>query len=135
MTLDLEKAYDRVDRGLLYRILTKFNFNPSFIQIIKTLYDDLQASIILNGLLGKKIKMELGLKEGCPLEALLYLAYIEPLHLRLKNNLTGFRFGSETLFTKGFIDDIVIFIQNEPEIYTLGKLIDAFEKATNAKIN
>ena len=33
------------------------------------------------------------------------------------------------------IDEIVIFIQNEHDIHIIGNLIDAFEKATNAKIN
>ena len=135
ITLDLEKAYDKVDRDNLYRSLKKFNFNHSFIEIIKKMYDHSQASFILNGVLGKKIKMERGLKQGCPLAALLYLVYIEPLHLRLKNSLSGFRMGKEKLFTGGFIDDVVIYVQDDQDIYTLGKIIQEFENATNAKIN
>ena len=40
LTFDQEKAFDKVDRDFLYRILKKMNFNGKFINVIKTLYTE-----------------------------------------------------------------------------------------------
>ena len=87
IVLDFQKAYDMVDRSVLYRVLTGFGFSATFVNLIRTLYEDSFARIILNGEVGEEIDMSRGLKQGGPLAAILYLLCIEPLHLKISNTI------------------------------------------------
>ena len=49
VTLDQEKAFDRLDRDFLFQIMKKMNFGSVFISWIKTLYQDTQSSVLVNG--------------------------------------------------------------------------------------
>lgn len=115
ISVDLEKAYDRVDRQILYEAMSKLGYPNKFIQSIKTLMENSIAKIIVNGKIGKEIKMERGIKQGCPLASFLYIIYIESLQLELQKNLITSRIGQEKIQTEGFIDDINIFVSDEED--------------------
>jgi len=87
--LDFAGAYDRIDRGFLYKAMVAFGFPPATIRWVQTLYETSEARVILNGTFGKPIVFERGIKQGCPLAMLLYIIYIEPLLLRFKKELAG----------------------------------------------
>ena len=79
--------------------------------------------------------MKRGLKQECPLAALLYLVYVEPLHLKIKSCIAGTRLGSEILYTLDFIDDIIVFIDNDHDFISLQQTLANFELATNSELN
>ena len=133
--LDFQKAYDSVNRDLIYKIMEKFNFPDKFIGWIKTLYSNSYACVLLNGKLGNKIDLNRGLKQGCPLSLYLYLIYIEPLHLFLQSQTRGISFGNRTLKTSGFVDDVIFFTEREEDLIILENVLNRFELATNSKIN
>ena len=135
LSLDFEKAFDRVDRNTIYKIMTQMNFSKTYIKWIKTLYENSKAKVILNGVLGKKIIMNRGVKQGCPLAAMLYILYIEPLHLKLQDEIKGIRIGPKIAKTSGFVDDLVIFASTESDLTIAGNVLDIFEKVTNSKLN
>ena len=58
ISLDQSKAFDRVDREYLFRVLARYGFNPSFIQWIKTLYFSIGSHVIFNNHLTLKVAME-----------------------------------------------------------------------------
>ena len=87
--LDFAGAYDRVDRGFLYKAMVAFGFPPATIRWVQTLYETSEARVLLNCTFGKPIVFERGIKQGCPLAMLLYIIYIEPLLLRFKKELAG----------------------------------------------
>ena len=43
--VDLEKAYDRVDKELLWRVLRAHGVNGELIRAVRSLYDDGKASV------------------------------------------------------------------------------------------
>ena len=49
VAIDFEKAFDSVDHTYLFKVLNAFNFGPSFIQWIRTLYSNISSCIINNG--------------------------------------------------------------------------------------
>ena len=49
MTVDFQKAFDSVDWNFLFKTLQYFNFGPSFIKWIKTIYKKPEACIKNNG--------------------------------------------------------------------------------------
>ena len=86
ISVDQEKAFHRVDRGYLYKVLEAMNFGPSFIQWIRTLYNSATAEILNNGWLSDPVILERGLRQGCPLSPLLYILTEEPLAQTLREN-------------------------------------------------
>ena len=50
VTLDQEKAFDRLDRDFLFRLMENMNFGNVFISWIKTLYQDTQILYWLMGM-------------------------------------------------------------------------------------
>ena len=49
LSLDQEKAFDRVDWGFLHRILETFNFGPDFMNWVKLFYTDVESAVVING--------------------------------------------------------------------------------------
>ena len=135
LNLDFEKAYDRVDRARVYQVMENFGFSPTVVSWIKALYEKSQSIITVNGHLGKRVDMERGVKQGCPLASALYVLYIEPLHLKIQNEIDGTRTGSSIIKTGGFVDDVAIYLSNDYDIYQVNKILNNFDKATNSKLN
>ena len=46
VAIDFEKAFDSLDHVYLFKVLNAFNFGPSFIQWIRTLYSNISSCII-----------------------------------------------------------------------------------------
>ena len=124
-----------MDRQILYEAMSKLGYPNKFIQSIKTLMENSIAKIIVNGKIGKEIKMERGIKQGCPLASFLYIIYIESLQLELQKNLITSRIGQEKIQTGGFIDGINIFVADEEDLEKIEKILENFETKTNSKIN
>ena len=77
--LDFEKAFDSIDWKFLNNTLTAFNFGPFFKDIIKTMYTNVTSCVINNGYSSEFIPIQRGIRQGCPLSALLFILAVEPL--------------------------------------------------------
>ena len=62
--LDLSKAYDRVDREELWASMSRDNFPPKFIALMKELYRDTSYMVRVNGELGEAFRTLEGLLQG-----------------------------------------------------------------------
>ena len=49
LSLDQEKAFDRVDWEFLFRVLTHMGFGPSFVTWVRLLYSGVSSAISING--------------------------------------------------------------------------------------
>jgi len=135
ISLDFQKAFDRVDRHLIYKILQKYNFPSNIIEYIKILYEESVSVFKVNNQLTRKIHLDRGIKQGCPLAALLYIVYIEPFILTLQNHIKGIGIGSTQFKTSCYIDDIHMFVSDEYEISMIAKIIEKYHQSTNSQIN
>ena len=98
LLLDFEKAFDSVEWNFLFKTLEKFNFGPNFISWIKTLYTNPIFRIKNNGWISKTCKMNRGIRQRCPISAMLYLfvAEILALNIRENDNIPGIKFNGST---------------------------------------
>lgn len=90
--LDFEKAFDSVEWNFLFKTLETFNFGTNFINWIKILYKNPIFRLKNNGWISRTCQMHRGIRQGCPISALLYLFVAEILSDKIKNNglINGF---------------------------------------------
>ena len=70
----------------MFEILKRYNFGESFIHWIKTIYNNADGKVINNGWLSKTFSITKGVRQGCPLSALLFLLVVEVLAIKIRNN-------------------------------------------------
>lgn len=70
LSLDQEKAFDRVDWGFMFATLKKMGFGPSFINWVNLLYTNVQSAVKVNGYLSSFFSLSRGVRQGCPLSPL-----------------------------------------------------------------
>lgn len=135
--LDQEKAFDRVSHDFLYSVLETFGFGDSFIHWIRLLYSNASTEINLNGFLTDGIPLRSGVRQGCPLSALLYVLVIEilALQLRANPNIVGFEVGGERIISSHYSDDAVIKITQNRCFKEVYKELQDYERASGARVN
>ena len=81
-SLDQEKAFVRVDWGFMYATLCKMGFGVSFLNWFKLFYTDVKMPYV-NGYLSSLFLFARGVRQSCPLLALLHflVAGVLALHL------------------------------------------------------
>ena len=79
LSLDQEKAFDRVDWPFLFATLAKMGFGDNFIRWVRLLYPDVRSSVLVNGYTSRPFKPSRGVRQGCPLSPLLYVFSMEVL--------------------------------------------------------
>ena len=86
VSLDQEKAFDRVNRTFLMNVLKRFGFGPDFLKWITTFYSGANMRIILNDWLTDPIPLQRGVRQGDPLSPLLYVICVEVLACQVRNS-------------------------------------------------
>ena len=79
--IDFTKAFDTVNRQLLFSILEKIGCPPKLINLIKLLYTNVKARLIVDGELSKFFDYNSGVKQGCKLAPTLFGIYAAVLLL------------------------------------------------------
>ena len=77
LSLDQEKAFDRVDWSFLFATLEKNGLCPSFIRWVRLLYSKARCSILVNGYSSPVFYPTSGIRQGCPLSPILYVLTME----------------------------------------------------------
>jgi hypothetical protein len=76
-----EKAFDSLECTFILTTLKHFGFNESFIIWVKTLYSNIQTCVMNNGWISEIFKNSRGIRQGCPLSALLFVLSVEIMAL------------------------------------------------------
>uniref|UniRef100_A0A669BRS1 Reverse transcriptase domain-containing protein n=1 Tax=Oreochromis niloticus TaxID=8128 RepID=A0A669BRS1_ORENI len=128
ISLDAEKAFDRVEWDYLFAVLTRFGFGERFVSWIKLLYTSPQACVITNSVRSDYFPLCRGTRQGCPLSPLLFALAVEPLSVALKS-LSSFhgiiRAGVE-LKVSLYADDLLLYVADP--ICSLPPILSVLEK-------
>jgi len=74
--IDLAKAFDTVNRDLLWKILRKFGCPPTFVEIIRKFHEGMQARVSVGGHTSELFNVQVGVKQGCVLASVLFNLYL-----------------------------------------------------------
>ena len=105
---DLQKAYDSVDREILYKKLSSVGFGGQVVSLIQSMYYNDSIRVKLGDGLSEQLWFTRGVKQGCCLSPLLFALYVSGLGVNLQDTGLGIQLGSVILTGIFFADDLVL---------------------------
>ena len=140
LSLDQEKAFDRVDHVYLLDVLTHYGLNDNFIKWIKILYTDISSAIIVNNHISNPFKITRSVRQGCPLSPLLYVLALEPvlIHIRKDRQVLGCTIPSNRINppkVTAFADDCKFVLKTHESVEAIFKHFSDYSKISGAKLN
>ncbi|KAM5171776.1 A.superbus venom factor 1-like [Mantella aurantiaca] len=138
LSMDAEKAFDRVDWGYMEGVLQRVGMGPHMRAMIQALYSNPSARVRVNGHLSEAFEISNGTRQGCPLSPIIYVLTLEPFLVRLRDNpnIQGISIKDKEYKVAAFADDILLFLTKPlMSIPNLLEEISFFNKISNLKIN
>ena len=138
ISLDQEKAFDRVDWGFMLSVLEKMNFGPSFQSWVNLLYTDIFSHVLVNGFTSEAFRVTRGVRQGCPLSPLLYILVAETIASAVRKDLDidGFLLpNGRTMKVFQYADDTSVLVMSDHSLRSLFALFDRYESGSGAKLN
>ena len=135
---DFRKAFDCLSWDFLFECLRKFRFKIYFCRWVNTLYTNVKSSVNVNGWLTKQINITRGVRQGCPLSALLFILAAEVLTIKIRNDLeiTGITlFDSVEIKILQFADDATFFVKDTTSLKKAIKQIEHFGLFSGLELN
>ena len=119
----------------MIKTLQKVGIEGMYLNIIKAIYDEPTANIILNGEKLEAFPLTSGTRQGCPLSPLLFNIVLKVLATAVREEIRGIQIGSEEVKLSLFTDDMILYIENPKDTTRKLELINEFSKVTGYKIN
>ena len=109
--LDFEKAFDKLEWNFIQKTLTRFNFGNYFKKWVSTMYNNVSSCVTNNGYASKFFKVSRGIRQGCPLSALLFILAVELLsfHIQHDKNIKGILLHNQEIKISQLADDTTLF--------------------------
>ena len=139
--LDFEKAFDSIEWNFIYCSLEKFNFGNGFITWIKTLYSNPKACIKNNGWTSDGFNLQRGIRQSCPVSALLFTLAVEILACRLRTSVTlnGYTLKANdcqrSIKISQYADDTQLYIKDVDQIPIALSILKTFSEYAGPKLN
>ena len=97
ISIDAEKAFDKIRHPFMIKSLQKLSIEGTFLNIIKAIYDEPTARIILNDEKLNPFPVRSRTRQGCPLSPLLFNIVLEVLAtaIREEKEIKGIQIGKE----------------------------------------
>ncbi|CAM2101090.1 unnamed protein product [Caretta caretta] len=137
LSLDQEKAFNRVDHGYLLGTLQVFGFRPQFVSFLQVLYASAECLVRLNWTLTEPVSFRRGVRQGCPLSGQLYALVIEPFLCLLRRRLTGLvlREPELRLVLSAYTDDVLLVVQDPGDLARVEACQAIYLAASSARVN
>ena len=105
--IDLEKAFDRVPRKVLWWALSKLGVEEWAFKVVQSMYKFAKSSVRVNGNFSSEFDVKVGVHQGSVLSPLLFICVMEALSLEFKSGCPW-----ELLYA----DDLVITAETPEEL-------------------
>lgn len=141
--LDFEKAYDRLDRGWLFRCVDRLGFPAEVGRWVRLLLEGSVAGVSYHGFLSPLVPVLSGVAQGSPASPMLYLIAAQPLAARLRQ-VQAAGLMDAVLLPDGSLappchqhaDDTTLHGQTPTGVKAaLDLAVVPFSRATNARLN
>ncbi len=137
ISIDQEKAFDRIEHQYLWKTLESFGFGSKCIRMIQVLYHNIESMLKVNGGLSAPFNISRGIRQGCALSGMLYSLAIEPMLAKLRNKIVGLLSHCSDLQhqVSAYADDVMVLINSQKDIDNLVSVVKDFGLISSARVN
>ena len=131
LNIDFKKAFDSIDRAVMWKILRNYGIPEKIVNAIKMLYEGSSSMVRVNGKLSKEFVVTTGVLQGNTLAPFLLLIVLDYILSKTASDqgITTHIEEHIVLPDLDFADDIVLLDENE------NNAIDHFTHITNVAKN
>ncbi len=135
--LDFEKAFDKIRWDFVDKCLLNFGFGPNFRKWISIMYTDISSAVINNGYTTPYFKLKCGIRQGCPMSALIFILAVETLAVTIKKNkhIKGIRIKSHEIKITQLADDTTLILDGITSLQTALNTLRVFQSVSGLKLN
>ncbi|KAK3538840.1 hypothetical protein QTP86_015967 [Hemibagrus guttatus] len=127
--VDLEKAFDRVPRGILWEVLWEYGVRGPLLRAVRFLYNRSRSLVRIASCKSDLFPVHVGLRQGCPLSPVLFIVFMDRISRR-SQGLEGVRFGDHRISSLIFADDVVLLASSGLDLqHALGRFAAECEAA------
>ena len=110
--IDLAEAFDTVSHKSIEKGLKGKGVPVQVIETIMSMYEHSTTNITVGGKTTRAIKINTGVKQGCPLSPLLFNLIINELIVKLKKLDVGITLGKQKVCVLAFANDLVLITED-----------------------
>ncbi|XP_060597913.1 uncharacterized protein LOC132751716 [Ruditapes philippinarum] len=133
--IDFKKAYDYINRDLLWKKLYDIGIKGKMLGAVQSLYDSVYSCVRINSKHTEWFTVKSGLRQGCILSPLLFNLYINDLAVYLKSLDIGIDYGSDKICMLLYADDIVLLAKDEKDLQCLLNALNNWCSTNDMYIN
>lgn len=133
--IDFKKAYDTINRTILWNRLSDIGLTGKMFDAVKSLYISVKSCVRVNNLKTEWFDIKCGLRQGCILSPLLFNLFINDLSLYLKSFGIGITIGDETVCIMLYADDIVLLAESAADLQLLLDSLKAWCALNEMNVN
>ncbi|KAK3575619.1 hypothetical protein QTP86_031501, partial [Hemibagrus guttatus] len=127
--VDLEKAFDRVPRGILWEVLWEYGVRGPLLRAVRSLYNQSRSLVRIASCKSDLFPVQVGLRQGCPLSPVLFIVFMDRISRR-SQGLEGVQFGDHRISSLIFADDVVLLASSGLDLqHALGRFAAECEAA------
>ena len=133
--IDLKRAYDSVNRELLWHKLESLGIGGTILNAIKSLYTAVSSFVRIYGFYTEWFEFTLGQRQGRSLSPLLFNIFINDLALEIKACGNCVKLDDDTVGILLYAEDIVLLADNEKESQDMLYILNSWCVANNMSVN
>ena len=139
--IDLEKAYDRVDRKALWKVLELYGVGEKLRKAVESMYEGGRACVRICGEETDWFKVERGLRQGCVMSPWLFNLYMDGVmrEFKEKSKQCGATMGKDNEKWKLnhilFADDVVLIGDSGVELQDMVRTFDEICRKRKLRVN
>ncbi|XP_062609354.1 uncharacterized protein LOC134271119 [Saccostrea cucullata] len=134
---DFEKAFDSVDRKVIWKLLQHYGTPPTFINLIQQLYDEATCQVIHNGKLTEAFEVQTGVRQDYLLSPMIFLVVVDwIMRETTKDSKTGVQWTfTQCLEDLDFADDLCLMSQKYEHMQLKTNRLAKEAAKTGLKVN
>ena len=134
--VDFTKAFDFVNRDILWYKLIKIGVRGKMLDIIRSMYKEVKSQVKHNNIISPVILSNIGVRQGECLSPFLFSIYLNDLEeeISLKGS-DGIDIGMIKLFLLLYAEDIVLFADSADELQSLLEILQNYCQRWRLTVN
>jgi hypothetical protein len=136
--IDFRKAYDCINRDLLWECLTSLGLHGRIFDSLREMYSHVNMCVRVGGQVTDCFSSDLGVKQGDPLSPLLFGVFIDRMERFFKDMLPhscGVQLGHVVLQIMLYADDLILVAESASDLQKMLDLLHVFCQHNELTVN